>query len=203
MMPEMDGEELCRRIKADEALSFVPVVLLTARATREDRLSGLREGADAYLGKPFAIDELLLTVGNQVRARRRFRERLARAGRALPELPIPWATNRDDRRVARFLDHLHRTLAEHLSDETLDPGSLAEAMHLSRSTLYRRIKEALDDSPMEVIWEFRLRQARAWLEETDGTVAEVAYAVGFKSVSHFSRRYRERFGEPPSAHLEV
>ncbi len=197
MMPGIDGEELCRAIKADPELHFVPVILLTARAARADRLSGLRSGADGYLSKPFDIQELMLLIDNVAATRRNLRERAASVG--LPPVRPPWEGRPVDDPGRAFLDHLYRRLAEHLSDEDLTIELLAEAMGMSRSTLYRRIDELLDEPPMEVIWAFRLEQAASWLRDTDVDVAEVAFGVGFKTVSHFSRRFRDRFGAPPSA----
>jgi signal transduction histidine kinase/DNA-binding response OmpR family regulator len=197
MMPGMDGEDLCSAIKADPELDFVPVILLTARSTRADRLSGLRHGADAYLSKPFDIEELLLTIENVTATRRHLRERLD-AGALLPEVAPPWEDGRVDAPGRRFLDHFYRKLAEHASDEDLSVESLAEVMGMSRSTLYRRIEEYVGQPAMEIVWSFRLEQAASWLCETYADVAEVAYGVGFKSVSHFSRRFRDRFGQTPS-----
>ncbi|MDX2056707.1 MAG: ATP-binding protein [Gemmatimonadales bacterium] len=200
MMPAMNGEELCQAIRADPDLDFIPVVLLTAKSAHESRLAGLRHGANAYLTKPFDAEELGLTVRNAVDSQRRLRERFRSAGRALPTAPPPASLVDTGQDADRFVARLHEVLAARVGDEDLDVDALAKALDMSRSTFYRRFQESFNRPPMELIWEFRLDQAAAWLKGTDATVAEVAYGVGFKSVPHFTRRFRERFDTTPAAY---
>ncbi|HSM06991.1 MAG TPA: ATP-binding protein, partial [Longimicrobiales bacterium] len=201
MMPGMDGDDLCRAVKNDPELSFVPVVLVTARGSREYRLSSLEGGADDYLVKPFDIDELLLRVHNIVESRRRLRQRYARRSLTLPALPVhrpsPDGGEADDLRA-----RLERIVVEGLSDEEFGVDALAEAVGMSRATLYRRTEALLGESPMDLIWRLRLEQAALWLEKTEATVAEIAYGVGFKSVPHFCTRFRSRFGVTPTERRE-
>jgi signal transduction histidine kinase/DNA-binding response OmpR family regulator len=197
MMPEMDGEELCRAVRADPELSFLPVIMVTARASRQSRLSSLEGGADDYLVKPFDPQELRLRVGNLLASRRRLAERLRDEGRSLPFVPLelPDAAPHD-----AFATRLDAVLRERMGDEDLDVDDMAKALAMSRSTLYRQADDALGASPMELLWEFRLKHAAHWLEETDATVSEVAYACGFKTVPHFTRRFKARFGTTPAAY---
>jgi DNA-binding response OmpR family regulator len=196
MMPEMDGEELCRAIRSDPELDFLPVIIVTAKASRHSRLSALEGGADDYLVKPFDPEELRLRVGNALASRRRFAERLRANGRTMPFVGIETqlAGAHHD-----FATDLETMLREHMDDEDLDIDRMAAALNMSRATLYRRCDEALAMSPKECLWTFRLRQAAHLLRETDGTVSEVAYTCGFKTVPHFTRRFRERFGSTPAA----
>jgi transcriptional regulator GlxA family with amidase domain len=103
---------------------------------------------------------------------------------------------------ARFIADLDTALQEHMGDEDFDVDGLAKSLSMSRATLYRKAREALGQSPMELLWSFRLRQAAQWLGETDGTVSEVAYACGFKTVPHFTRRFKARFGATPAAYRD-
>lgn len=200
MMPGMSGEELCRAVKEDPELSFVPVVLVTARGAREHRLSGLEGGADDYVVKPFDIEELLLRVRNLVTSRHRIRERYARENLELPELPSLAAPGDSDAESSAFLDELRRAVLPNLGDEDLSVDGVAAALSMSRSTLYRRVETLLNASPMDLVWRVRLEQAAQWLRDTDASVGEIAYGVGFKSVPHFSRRFKEQFGTTPSAY---
>jgi CheY-like chemotaxis protein len=197
MMPEMDGEELCRAIRSDPELDFLPVIMVTAKASRQSRLSALEGGADDYLVKPFDPEELRLRVGNALASRRRFAERLRANGKAMPFVPIetPLAGSHRD-----FSTSLDTMLRERMDDEDLDVDRMADALAMSRATLYRKCDEAFGVSPKECLWTFRLRQAAHLLRRTDGTVSEVAYACGFKTVPHFTRRFRERFGSTPAAY---
>jgi DNA-binding response OmpR family regulator len=196
MMPEMDGEELCRAIRSDPELDFLPVIMVTAKASRQSRLSALEGGADDYLVKPFDPEELRLRVGNALASRRRFAERLRANGRAMPFVPIeaPVAASHRD-----FVASLDAVLRERMHDEDLDVDGIAGPLAMSRATLYRKCDEAFGMSPKECLWTFRLKQAAHLLRETDGTVSEIAYACGFKTVPHFTRRFRDEFSRTPAA----
>jgi len=192
MMPGMDGLELCRRVKEDPELDFVPVVLLTAKASVSSRLEGLKTGADDYLAKPVDPQELLVRAENLLQARRRLMRRLAEGGTALPA-PAPESGSEDSALVRAVLEVVDRRLG----DETLDVDALAREVGQSRRTLYRKLEEE-GLTPSGLILGHRLDRAAALLASGEGNVSEVAYAVGFRSVSHFSRRFRERHGTSPS-----
>lgn len=199
MMPVMDGLELFAALRDDPDTSFVPVVLLTAQASRDRRIEGLRAGVDDYLTKPFDARELEARVGNLVEGRRRLRARLlaARTETALDrptETEVPEGSADD-----RFLAKLRRVLDARHAEESLTVQELADAMVCDRTTLFRRLKSLTGDSPAATLRHFRLDRADRLLRAEAGTVCEVAYAVGFKSVSHFSRAFLERFGHRPSA----
>ena len=191
MMPRIDGLELCRRVKQDPEFDFVPVILLTAKVSVDSRIVGLETGADDYLAKPFDTRELLARVDNLIASRQRFRQRLAEHVAALPEAPV--AEGADGELVRAVLEVIDRRL----DDETLDVDALARETGQSRRTLDRRLRDA-DVSPAELILRHRLDRAAALLARGEGNVSEVAYAVGFRSVSHFSRGFREHHGESPS-----
>jgi signal transduction histidine kinase/CheY-like chemotaxis protein len=197
MMPNMDGEELVAAIRGNPDVSFLPVILLTARASREDLFSGLRGGADDYITKPFDIEEVLLRARNLIESRRRFRRRLEAEGVTVPIVPPPVGR---DGAAAAFMGLVYEALVVDGMDEDFGVDGLAQALHMSRATLYRKSQDLLGRPPMEVVWEFRLDQGAQWLRETEVRVNEIAYGVGFKSVPHFSRKFRERFGVTPSAY---
>jgi signal transduction histidine kinase/CheY-like chemotaxis protein/AraC-like DNA-binding protein len=200
MMPVMDGGEFCRLLKADPELDFVPVLILTARADAGSRVDRLEEGADDYLVKPFQRRELLARIHNLIASRRRLRERFRGERRHLPVLAPPVVP--DDAGDRLLLEQVYRVLAEHVADEGFGIEQLARGMRMSRATLYRRLHALLPDSPGELIWRYRLEQAASWLNGTDASVAEVAYAVGFRSVPHFCTRFRARFGVSPAAYRQ-
>ena len=199
MMPNMDGQALCEAIKSDAEIDFVPVILLTAKASRESRLAGLEIGADDYLTKPVDLPELLVRANNLISSRRRLRERLAEEARTLPTIEVPMLPAPFDKQSEVFVRNLYDAFAKHVSEEDLDVDVLAQALSISRRTLFRKAEAILGRSPMDVLSEYRLDQAAQWLRETDAQVGEVAYGVGFRSVPHFCTRFRERFGATPSA----
>ena len=203
MMPGMDGYALCRALKADPETDYIPVILLTAKAAPEDRLEGLREHCDDYLTKPFDPAELRLRIANLIAGRRRLRARFAAETPAPAEHdalhPQPVAGVSAD---AAFLEAVREQVEAHLGDDTFSVERLAEGVGVSRAHLHRRLREMLGQAPSEVIRGMRLERAGGLLAARAGMVSEVAYAVGFKSVAHFSNAFHARYGCRPSGYAD-
>ncbi len=208
MMPGLSGFELCRALKTDPETSFLPVILLTAKAEHEDRLEGLGEHADDYLTKPFDPAELRVRIENLIALRRRLRERYRQEGIALvfgedeatvlPEIaPTTVDVTSTD---AVFLTEVRTAIETHLGDETLTVERLAEVVGVSRGHLHRQLKALADQTPSEAIRTMRLERAAQLLKAEAGTVSEIAYAVGFKGVAHFSNSFDRQFGCRPSVY---
>ncbi|PSQ81287.1 MAG: histidine kinase, partial [Bacteroidetes bacterium QS_1_65_9] len=196
MMPGMDGFELCRRIKAEEALRSIPVLLLTARAGEEGTLEGLESGADDYVAKPFGPEELRRRIENHLAARRHLQAQYR------AELTVEALGTVVDAEERPFVEEVLSTIEESLANPDFGVGDLAEAMALSRRQLTRRVKKVTDETPGELIRTCRLQRAQQLLEGGSKTVAEVAYATGYRSPSHFSQSFREAVGQPPSEYAE-
>jgi DNA-binding response OmpR family regulator len=197
MMPVMGGFALCRALKSDPDTDFIPVILLTARAEADDRLTGLAEQADDYLTKPFDVRELLARIGNIIAMRRRLRERFA--GSRLTMHPISVDIASADQ---KFIEQVRLAIEASLADENFTVERLATAVAQSRGNLHRRLRELVGESPSDLIRRMRLERAAEMLEAGAGSVGEVAYAVGFKSVAHFSNAFNELHGVRPSAWRE-
>jgi signal transduction histidine kinase/CheY-like chemotaxis protein/ligand-binding sensor domain-containing protein/AraC-like DNA-binding protein len=223
-MPGMDGYALCRAVREDPELEFVPIVLLSAAAASENRVVGFESGADGYLSKPFEVPELLARVAQLLASRRRLRERVARAAAAavvygtdLPgeapdeaapaALPAPpaaaapgaGAAPRVSAADAAFVRRLREVIESRMGEEDFDVDRLAEAMGMGRTLLFEKVGELTKRTPMELVFEHRLVRAAEMLGAGEGGVGEIAYAVGFRSVSHFTHRFRQRFDVSPSA----
>ncbi|CAN5761782.1 two-component regulator propeller domain-containing protein [soil metagenome] len=199
MMPGLDGYALCRALREDPETDFIPVILLTARAASEDRLTGLREAADAYLTKPFQVEELTTQIDNLIALRRRLRERFA--GQVVSVRPALIEVASSD---AKFLVQVRSVIEIHLAHEDFGVEELARLVAHSRGHLHRRLRGIADESPSDLLRRMRLERAAQLLEAGAGSISEIAYGVGFKSVAHFSNRFQDHFGVRPSAYrLEV
>jgi DNA-binding response OmpR family regulator len=196
MMPQMDGYEFCRHIKKDHQTSHIPIILLTARADQQDRLEGLETGADDYLTKPFDAQELRVRSRNLIEQRRKLRERFVKDPLVKPkEITV---TSSDE----KFLSQLFELVEQDLSDPELNVTHLMKQLGLSHAGLHRKVKALTGVSPVELIRLIRLHHARELLEKHYGNVSEVAFEVGFNSLSFFSYCFNKRFGITPSTLLK-
>jgi signal transduction histidine kinase/DNA-binding response OmpR family regulator len=196
MMPEKDGFEVVETLKNDERTSHIPIVLLTARATVEDRVAGLRRGADAYLAKPFREEELLVWVAQLIARRRLLQARYTRLS-APPEEAEPAAAElilEDD-----FIQKFRTVLEANYSDSEFSIEALCREMAMSRTQVHRKLTALTNRSTTEHINAYRLERAREHLKSGSMTVTEVAYAVGFNDPKYFSRLFTEMYGMVPSA----
>jgi DNA-binding response OmpR family regulator len=197
MMPGTDGYELCRRIRSSPETDYVPVVLLTAKAETGDRIEGLDCGADDYVSKPFEIVELRARIRNLLASRERLRARFA--GEMAPAA-VASPAEVPESADAVFLQKVTDTIRRNAHRQDFGVEQLAKELAISRMHLYRRLSELVGQSPADLLMEHRLQRAAELLKAKAGNVSEVAYGTGFKSVSHFTKRFREKFGHTPSEH---
>ncbi len=192
MMPNMDGFQFCEKIKTDERTSHIPVILLTARASGESKIEGLETGADDYLTKPFDATELRIRVKNLIEQRRRLRERFRRELVIQPsEVTV---TSMDE----AFLQKVMAAVEAHIDDPAFETDDLAREAGVSRRHLNRKLRALTGQSVREFIRTLRLKRAAQLLQRQSGTVTEIAYEVGFQSIAHFAKIFREEFGVAPS-----
>ena len=193
MMPGVDGLEFCRQLKDDTATSHIPVVLLTARSLDEQRAEGYGCGADSYITKPFTAATLLARVDNLLSSRRQLRRLFAGDNAAKDDEEK--LTPRDQTFVCRLRD----IIKQNLGDSDFSVERIGEEIGLSRVQLYRKVKALTGQSPVELLRKARLAKARRMIEAGTGTIAEIAYAVGFSSPSYFNKCYKDEFGTSPGA----
>jgi transcriptional regulator GlxA family with amidase domain len=168
--------------------------MLTAKASEQETVEGLQGGADDYIAKPFSVDELLARVSNFITVRRELREKYSRA---IIVKPGDIEITPDDE---VFLDSLLDILNSHLGDSNFSIDWLADEMGLSRRQLERNVQTVTGQSPADLLRGLRLERAAQLLRAHAGTVAEVAYSVGFKSPAYFSTAFGKVYGESPSEH---
>ncbi|PEN08773.1 hypothetical protein CRI93_03175 [Longimonas halophila] len=195
MMPEMDGFEMGQELMHDPMTAGIPLLYLTARARPQDEIDGLDVGADAYLVKPF--EQRVLRARVQSLIQKRMRLRSLYEEEAAPDTPAGTPSDNESEESA-FAADVIQVIRANLNDPDFGVAELADALSISRSHLYRRLREAADETPSALIRNERLKQARALLRAQQGNVSEVAYAVGFNSLSHFSTSFRKYYDAPPS-----
>lgn len=209
MMPGLDGHELCRALREDPETDFIPILLLTARAEAGDRIAALDEGADDYVIKPFNMRELQARAANLIASRRHLRERFrGHAGASPPRNGSPTSGARalHPREVdlpsadEGYLARVRNAVEAGLGDENFTVAQLARDLGQDRSHLYRRLRELTGENPASLLRRMRLERAAQLLEREVGTVAEIAYSVGFRSVSHFCKCFREHHEVTPAAY---
>lgn len=196
MMPGMTGLELCRRLKADERTSHIPVILLTARQSDESKTEGYETGADAYVTKPFNSNVLRVQVQNILEQRQKLRE-LYSKGTPLEIKKI--AINVTDE---TFLKKATLLVEQNIHDENFNIDALAEKLKMSRSQLFRKIKALTNLSLQDFVTTIRMKQALNYLLSGEFTVSEIAYKVGYSLPSNYTRTFSKFYGKTPSKYLE-
>ena len=193
MMPGRDGFALCEALKTDVVTSHIPIILLTAKASADARITGLDTGADDYLTKPFNDRELLARVRNLIESRRILRQRYAQSIELKPE---EVTTNPVD---TQFLQRAMEIVEERMSDETFKVADFARDLQMSSASLNRKLRSLLDQSTNQFIQSVRLQRAADLLAQKGQTVGEVADLTGFSSSAYFIRVFREKYGVTPGS----
>jgi hypothetical protein len=191
MMPQMDGFELCKTIKLDLSYSHIPVVLLTAKTNIQSKIEGLELGADAYIEKPFSVEYLLANISSLIHNREKLRQTFAKSPFVAANTMA--LTKADE----EFIWKLNDIIQANLHNPEFSMEDMADALKMSRSSFYRKIKGVLDLSPNEYLRLERLKQAAQLLKEGKSRVNEICYTVGFNSPSYFSKCFLKQFGVLP------
>ena len=192
MMPEMDGMELCRQIKANPDLSHIPIVIITAKNDLDSKVKGLQLGAEAYIEKPFSIKYLREMVVTLLENRRRAREAFAKKPFFQAEnIPV----NREDE---KFMEKVLAIIKENMEDEGFNVETLGDKMCMSRSNLLRHIKAVFNLSPSELIRVVRLKTAAEMIKTGGYTLGEISRKIGISSQSYFTKMFFKQFNIMPN-----
>ena len=199
MMPEMDGVTMLKKIKGNSNVSDIPVILLTSKSEVENRLEGLRKGADAFLAKPFNMEELHILIDNLVDNVRRIRGKYSGAQGQKAKIEQIQVKGNNDALMERVMNYMN----EHLADPDLNVEKLTADVGISRAQLHRKLKEIAGVSAGEFIRNLRLEQAARLIEEGQINITQVAYSVGFSNQTHFSTVFKKHYGMSPSEYAET
>ena len=228
MMPDMDGLEMCRQIRADELTNHIPIVIITARATDDDRLTGIGAGADAYLYKPFRSDELLLRVEKLLEQRQMLQRKFSKMLGIVPETATDEAVDEVskpetdiapaeadvapaesifERNVRQaneeFIKRFEAIVLRLLSEGDLSTDRVASELCMSRSQLLRKTRAVIDMTPGAYILDIRLREAKRLLKVTPPlTLLDIAVRCGFSDHAHLTNTFKRKYGITPSQYIK-
>ena len=199
MMPEMDGFELCKILKTNLSTNHIPVILLTAKSSTLNRIEGLSTGADAYISKPFSIEELKLTIANLLSAKEIMRQKYGEG----------FITDAEQENVntpeGLFVKRLMHIIELNIDNTNFDVNDLVKEIGMSRTVLYKKVQTLTNQSVAGLIKNMRLKKAASLLTNTSYSVSEVTYMVGFNDRKHFSKEFKKFYNLSPteykSSHL--
>lgn len=192
-MPEMDGITLLERIKENPHICALPVVLLSSKTAVADRVNGLRHGADAYLSKPFEMEELRLTIDNLINTMRRVKGQTATDPQIQKMIGQEEVKGNDEMLMERIVKCVH----DHLSDPDYNVETLADEVGLSRAQLHRKMKEMAGVATGKFMRDMRMKEAVHLLNLGTINISQIAYHVGFNDQNHFSQVFKRYYGVSP------
>ncbi len=197
MMPEMNGMDLCSRLKKDERTSHIPVILLTARTAYIHQVNGLEIGADDYITKPFDVKILSLKLENLLKARENIRKKYVKRISVEPkftDLETP-----DD----LFIEKLSHLIEENMANPDFGVEQLAKALFMSRSVLYKKVAALTDMTVADYIKTYRLKKAAHLIKQNNLSITDIAFELGFGNRKYFSLEFKKHFGVSPSAYNDM
>ena len=192
IMPLMDGVEMCQKLKKDIRTSHIPIIMLTARSSIESKIEGLETGADAYIEKPFSLDLLEVQISNLLENRRILRDKFSK------ELVIQPADIAITSVDAIFIQKAMAIVDKHISDTDFGSEEFCREIGMSRSQLHRKLKALTSQPASEFIRTLRLKRAANLLKDSQLSVEEISFRVGFNSPAYFTKCFKLLFGKTPS-----
>jgi YesN/AraC family two-component response regulator len=197
MMPEMDGNTLCTRLKTNPNTNSIPVVLLTAKSRDEDKLEGLETGADAYIVKPFNMDILRRTIINLINKHRLLRLKYERNDNLEEQVDEIRLKSPDEKLLERIMECINKNL----NNSDLSVDMIADTVGISRVHLHRKMKDLTGQTPHDFIRNIRLKKAAQLLANQGMNVTEVMYACGFANSASFSTVFKKFYGMSPRDYM--
>ncbi|MDR0505894.1 MAG: substrate-binding domain-containing protein [Dysgonamonadaceae bacterium] len=196
MMPPPDGIELCRRLKSELSTNHIPVILLTAYSLDEQKITGFESGADDFIAKPFNSDILEVRIKNLIENRKNLKNAFQKH--------FPVAENKEilNDTDKNFIEKLKTLIEKNISNTDLNVEDLGQNIGLSRTQLYRKVKNITGYSPVELLKIIRLKKAFKLLTSSELSISETAYETGFTSPSYFAKCFKEHYNESPTDYLK-
>ena len=199
MMPGMNGNELCQKVKSDKSTANIPFILLTARLAEEHKIEGLSEGADDYITKPFNMDILALRMNKLMQWHNSVKDIPEEGMRKIEPTPSDIVITSMDEKLVQ---NATRFVEENISRNDLSVEEMSRALGMSRVHLYKKLVAITGKTPIEFIRVIRLKRAAQLLRESQQNVSEIAYQVGFNNPKYFSKYFKDEYGVLPSVYQE-
>ncbi|MGB5528361.1 MAG: response regulator, partial [Ignavibacteriaceae bacterium] len=193
MMPKVDGIEMMKRLKNDAKTSHIPLILLTAKSEQNNKLEGLGLGAEAYLTKPFDIQELHVRIRSLIEQRKKLQLKYSKG-----EISFERKEKKLGKLDEEFMNKVMNVVNTHLSEEEFSIEQFGHEAGMSRSQIHRKLKALTGKSPSVYLRSIRLSKAKQMIQRKEATISEISYKVGFSSPAYFSRCFKDEFGYPPS-----
>jgi len=200
MMQEMDGIELCQKIRNNDQTMHIPFIMLTARSSVSQQIEGLEHGADAYITKPFDLDYLHAQIERLIVSKEKIDRQMATIGKNETVYTSGVVSASND---SKFLKKLGSIINEHLDDTELSVDFLCQRIGLSRTHLNRKMRDLVGESPASYIKQLRLRESVRLIKERNLSISEIAFKVGFSSPSYFSQAFRDYYGLTPKEYINT
>ena len=199
MMPEMDGNTLCTKLKNNVNTNHIPVILLTAMSREEDQLTGLQSGADAYVVKPFNIDILRRTIINLLNVRRTLKNKFTGSE---SQSDKQLAIEKDQSPKDQLMEQVMKVINDNMDNEDLSVDMIAREVGLSRVHLHRRMKELTNQTPHAFIRNTRLQYAEKLLSHSNKTISDIMFTCGFSNPASFSTMFKNLYGSSPRDYMQ-
>ncbi|MDR3119228.1 MAG: response regulator [Mediterranea sp.] len=198
MMPEMDGIEMLRHIRQDFRISHIPVIILTAKNDDDAKTNAISQGANAYITKPFSKEYLVARIDQLLRERKLFRERVwQHRENSETDNYEQYLVKKD----VQLLDKIHKVIEENMDNCNFNIDTIAASIGLSRSAFFKKLKSLTGLAPVDLVKEIRLNKSVELLKNTDMSISEVAYAVGFKDSGYYTKCFRKKYNQTPSEYI--
>lgn len=201
MMPEMDGLEMLQSIRKDFQISHIPVIILTAKNDEGAKTKAITLGANAYITKPFSKEYLLARVEQLLGERKLFRERIRL------QMENQTTTEQDSyeqylvKKDVQFLEKIHQVIEENMDDSDFNIDTIAVGIGLSRSAFFKKLKSLTGLAPVDLVKEIRLNKSVELIKNTDLSVSEIAFTVGFKDSGYYSKCFRKKYNQSPREYM--
>lgn len=198
MMPGADGMELLRHVRQDFNISHIPVIVLTAKNTEEDKMNAVKAGANAFITKPFSSGYLMARISQLLEEQRIFQRKMV-----VQNTVENNADNNDEyeqhlvKKDIEFMQKIHEVIEKNLNANDFNIDTIAGTIGLSRSAFFKKLKSLTDFAPVDLVREIRLTKAAKLIETTDGSITEIAYSVGFHDAGYFGKCFRKKYGKTP------